>query len=306
MAPALRFNAMGSTCEVGIVGGRHAVLESMAKRRAEDLEQKWSRFISASELSRLNMSAGSSTAIPVSSDTYLLIDHAVAAWRWTAGRFDPTVLRLVEASGYDRSFERVGPSTNIRVERQPAPGCAGIMLDEHTQSVLLPAHVGLDPGGIGKGLAADLVSECLLEAGATGVFVNMGGDLRVAGEAPVGGWKVGIANPLLDGDLVAVVALHDHGLATSSRLIRRWTGPGEERNHLIVPSTGGHADGVLASSVIAGQAWWAEVLAKVVMVDAASRRTLVRPLGGEGLYVLADGSVEASEGFSAFDANASV
>ena len=42
----------------------------------------------------------------------------------------------------------------------------------------------LDLGGIGKGRAADLLALELLDRGATGVLVDLGGDLRVAGEAP--------------------------------------------------------------------------------------------------------------------------
>ena len=60
----------------------------------------------------------------------------------------------------------------------------------------LPAGSGFDPGGIGKGLAADIVSAELLAAGARGACVNLGGDLRVTGEAPGGGtWTVAVEHP---------------------------------------------------------------------------------------------------------------
>lgn len=42
----------------------------------------------------------------------------------------------------------------------------------------------IDLGGIGKGYAADLIAAELIAAGAEGVSVNLGGDLRVAGVAP--------------------------------------------------------------------------------------------------------------------------
>ena len=60
--------------------------------------------------------------------------------------------------------------------------------------------LGLDPGGIGKGYAADLVVSELRAAGAAGVCVNLGGDLRAEGRAPGGGsWVVGIEHPLRPG-----------------------------------------------------------------------------------------------------------
>ena len=71
----------------------------------------------------------------------------------------------------------------------------------------LPPGVGFDPGGIGKGLAADLVVDLLLDGGAAGACVDLGGDGRMAGEPPTGGWRVGIGNPYVDGELIAVVGL---------------------------------------------------------------------------------------------------
>ena len=50
-----------------------------------------------------------------------------------------------------------------------APGCDGVQVRRHTVSV--PAGVAIDPGGIGKGLAADLVTDLLMTAGAHGVGV---------------------------------------------------------------------------------------------------------------------------------------
>ncbi|MGO9197832.1 MAG: FAD:protein FMN transferase [Acidimicrobiales bacterium] len=72
--------------------------------------------------------------------------------------------------------------------------------------VYLPPKVGIDSGGIGKGLAADVVVEELLQSGAAGVCVNLGGDLRAGGVPPDGsGWTIAV----------------DHPWAGSSRLARK-------------------------------------------------------------------------------------
>jgi thiamine biosynthesis lipoprotein len=293
---------MGSTCAVTVVGGSPDRLAELARRRVHGLEQRWSRFIASSEICALNSSDDEPRR--VSQDTYLLVDHGVAAWRWTSGRFDPTVIDLMVEAGYDTSFEhigrRAGPVPPTRSAR--APGCGDVRLDPGGRTVTLPPGVGFDPGGLGKGLAADLVVEALLDAGAAGACVSMGGDLRVAGEPPEEGWRVGIANPFDPEDLIAMVALADHGLATSNRLIRRWQVDGEVRNHLLDPRSGQSVAGLVSASVIAGQAWWAEVLTKVAMVDRPTTRTMVPLLGGQGLYVEDDGGVEVSNGFAAFDA----
>ena len=72
------------------------------------------------------------------------------------------------------------------------------------RAVRLPSGVALDLGGIGKGFAAaDAVSTELLAAGipgVRGVLVNLGGDLRARGDAPLPhGWVVDVDDPLATG-----------------------------------------------------------------------------------------------------------
>src|SRR5205814_4395042 len=76
--------------------------------RLADLEARWSRFRPDSEISRLNVAEG--TAQLLSPATYALVERAVAAWRLTDGRFDPTVLPALLQLGYDRSHEGLPPA----------------------------------------------------------------------------------------------------------------------------------------------------------------------------------------------------
>src|SRR5512142_1269671 len=86
---AMRFRAMGSDAHVVVVGGRTGLVDDV-RRRIVDLEQRWSRFLPASEVSVLNACAGE--AVEVSPETRLLVERAIEAWRLTGGAFDPTVL----------------------------------------------------------------------------------------------------------------------------------------------------------------------------------------------------------------------
>jgi FAD:protein FMN transferase len=289
---------MGTTCEVTLVGGESGLLD-LARRRVEELEGRWSRFRDDSEITRLNSRSGLPTGL--TADGYLLVDHAVAAWRWTAGRYDPTVLESIVAAGYDRSFELL-EDRGLAGGPRPAPGCAGVALDPQLRAVTLPPGVGIDPGGIGKGLAADLVVELLLDEGAAGVCISLGGDGRVAGEAPEGGWRVGIGNPYESTELLAVVRLSDHGIATSSRLMRRWRAGGLERHHLLDPRSGCPIDnGLDAVTVIAADAWLAEVLTKAAFVAGAAEGTrLLTQLGAAGLLVESLERVRTAGPFAAF------
>jgi FAD:protein FMN transferase len=268
MAAEIRFPAMGSSAHVIVVGG-HPTLASRARRRLAALEQAWSRFIPDSEVSRINRSAGQPVA--VSPDTRLLVRRALAGHRFTGGRFDPTVLPAVIASGYDRPFDSitVAPATTLGIVAGPA----GIEVDDDEGTVRLPFDVAFDPGGIGKGLAADLIASELVELGADGVCVNVGGDLRVIGEAPDGAaWSVEVEDPR-GGPPLSTVVLTDGAVATSSRARRRWTSAdGTEHHHLIEPLTGtSSSSAVLAATVVASEGWRAEVLAKVAFLDGLSQ-----------------------------------
>src|SRR6187399_608904 len=108
--------------------------------RVAGLEAKWSRFRADSEVSWHNamLADASPTSIEprvrVSLDTQLLFERAAEGYRITGGRFDPYRLAAVTGSGYRTSFG----STCLSGARPSAP------------------QRGFDPGGIGKGLAADL------------------------------------------------------------------------------------------------------------------------------------------------------
>ncbi len=263
---------MGSVAHVIVVGG-DATLPSRARSRLAALEQAWSRFIPDSEVSRLN--AGAGRPLAVSSDTRLLVRRAIEGHRFTSGRFDPTVLQAMIAVGYDRTLDSVDFGDSIAGGASASAvilGPEGIEIDEDAGTVRLPAGVGFDPGGIGKGLAADLVTAELVDLGAIGACVNVGGDLRVRGDAPDGSsWRIEVEDPRTSRPL-AIIALNGGAVATSSRARRRWTTPdGVEHHHLIEPLTGTSAStAVLAATVVASEGWRAEVMAKVAFLDGMS------------------------------------
>ena len=95
------------------------------------------------------------------------------------------------ASGY-RTFDELGAAPE-HLSSELVIGCTDIEIDG--REVRLPAGTGFDSGGIGKGLAADLVAVEVMAAGADGVCVNLGGDLRVLGTSSDGSWTVAVEHP---------------------------------------------------------------------------------------------------------------
>jgi thiamine biosynthesis lipoprotein len=302
VAPAeLRFRAMGSDVHV-LVNGPAGLLQ-VARDRVQELERRWSRFRPDSEISRLNALAGSPMAVSV--ETLGLVGRALEGARVTGGRYDPTVLGDVLRAGYDRTFDELGGAGAGGAAVAGSPlgrGWARVVVDAAGSSVTLPAGVGLDPGGIGKGYAADLVAEELRAAGAAGVLVNLGGDLRAEGRAPGGGsWVVGIEHPLRPGR-VATVTLRQGAVATSSRARRAWGPATDRRHHLIDPATGRPADtGLAAVTVLAARGWQAEVLAKAAFLGGLDRGlALLTAAGADGVAVDDHGGLHPSRGFGRF------
>jgi thiamine biosynthesis lipoprotein len=284
---------MGTEVELLAVGAPRGALTAAGDRLA-DLEARWSRFRPDSELSALNRTDG--RPVRVSSETLTLLALAVLGWQATAGRFDPSVLEALEAAGYDRSFDRLpvdGHATDgARPAPGPAPGLSGIRIDAEAGTATLPPGTRLDPGGIAKGYTADLLCAQLRAAGAAGVCVNIGGDLRVSGTAPRRGpWTIAVPHP--HGGQAATLQLTDGAAATSSPLRRAWQVGGRPAHHLIDPRTGRPADtGILQVTAIAAEAWRAEVTATAAfLAGLPDGLSLASHLGAEALVVDHDGDL---------------
>jgi thiamine biosynthesis lipoprotein len=256
-----------------------------ARGRLEELERRWSRFRPDSEIARLATAPGA--WVPVSGDTITLLTAMRRAWRLTHRRYDPTVLDAINAAGYTRSVDGSG-----RVSVQAAPAAARVSLDDMTidsalSAAIVPAGFGLDPGGIGKGLAADIVVTELLEEGTAGALVSVGGDLAAAGRAPTAeGWYVVVEDPTDPSRSIVTLAIDAGGVATSSTLSRAWFQDDRRRHHVIDPATRTCATTDLAAvTVIASTGWEAEVQATAALLCGADKALYY--LDGHGLSGIA-------------------
>ena len=271
------FRAMASPCR--IVAPTRELAEH-GQHLVQQLERAWSRFDPASEISAVNEAAGTLTI--VSEVTYELMSLAQQARLATRGVFNPLMLDQLVALGYDRTWDALGDDARALPEPSSAVETR-IELFPEISGVCLPSGTRFDPGGIGKGLAGDMVAAALLEAGAESVQIELGGDVRVAGPAWAGGsWRVvlddndhGAANP-------ATITLREGGVATSSVIRRRWRRDGVDVHHLLDPQTGLSASTDLdAVTVAAPTLWWAEVMAKIALIGGTRRARAV--LGEYGM-----------------------
>ena len=292
---ARQWRVMGSAAEVIVVDGPSGSL-AHARHRLGQLERRWSRFITSSDVSRMNRRAGS--PVTVSADTSNLVAIAIEAWRVSGGAVNPTVLGAVLRAGYDASFDALADRTVAPSSSLAIVSCTDIVIDGDT--VTLPAGTGFDPGGIGKGLAADVLATELRDAGAAGVCVNVGGDLRVSGAGPTGGgWTISIDTPLGDRTIVDV-GLGDGAVATSTTARRRWRIDGRERHHLIDPATScPSTSDLVQATALSAECWLAETFAKAILLRGSERAFDLLPDGTGALAVRSDGRVIATDALDA-------
>ncbi len=301
-----RGRAMGSPLHLLIVsdpglGRDPAAIIQACRSEIVRLEGLWSRFVPTSDISILNRSCGPQLVAP---ETRELLASAIAAWHRTNGRFDPTLHGDLVASGYDRDFATITtrmppahPDARPRPADRAPSSCGRIEIDPATGTVELPPGITVDAGGIGKGLAADLVTDLALRLGALGAMANLGGDLRCRGRAPdPGGWSVGArAEP---GQECQTLLFGDGGVATSSCLRRRWpstlgraTNDGATAHHLVDASTGrSRPDAARQVTVVAATAAEAETTATAIassdLADEPTDHELARLLGCAGALVV--------------------
>lgn len=293
-----RQKIMGGHGTITLVGGGEDLLIQCWKL-ADQCEALWSRFRPESDITRLNWAEGQ--PVSVSALTRKLIAAMITGHSLSEGTYDPTLLPDVIAAGYHTSVLNSAATTSLPVSARAPGHLEGIQFSDDTVS--LPVGTTLDPGGIGKGLAADLVADFAMEHGAFGVMVELGGDIVVLGDAPDGNaWVLGVEDPFSEGEHKAVIRMRKGAIATSSQLKRRFGEESETKHHLIDGRT--HRSAASAAqtvTVIASSGARAEVLTKRGFVDSAEAYLAWLPtVGAAGLIIYADGTTQSSSNWSTF------
>jgi len=257
----------------------------------KEVETRLTRFNASSELSLLNAATGSWR--DVSPLLFDALAEGVRAAQDSGGLFDPALLALMEALGYDRDISairhrEVAPGAGalwVGADGVAPGGWRAIELDAANRRVRLPFGVRIDLGGIAKGWAADVALERFFAPG-DHALINVGGDMRARGGPEEGGlWPIGLGSSeealSADPATLPVVTLGAGGLAVSGARERWWYRNGIRQHHILDPQTGQSArlwidaaddDAageplIVAAAALAPTAAHAEVAAKVAILQ---------------------------------------
>lgn len=294
---------MGCAVDVLIVGGTPDLID-LARTSIEHLECCWSRFLSESDISRINHAAGSTVHIDPA--TVVLLQAMLDGWRATGGLFDSTLLAPLVSLGYATSWHDPSVVTSLPHGALLRGDLNAVSIDHQSNLVSAPRGMCLDAGGIGKGLAADMVVAELIASGARGASVSIGGDVAVRGTAPQSdGWLIGVADPANLDNEASQLTMANGGVATSGTLRRRWHDlDGGDVHHLLDPATGRPAHlprEIIAVTVIAGTAAWAEVWTKAAVLRGAAMLAVLDEHGLGAMLTYADATTSFNRAWSAFE-----
>ncbi|MBU4337356.1 MAG: FAD:protein FMN transferase [Actinobacteria bacterium] len=239
MVAAADWTALGTlvrlvvTEDAALPSARHLLEADLAA-----LDAACSRFRPDSEVCALARAEGQ----PVRVSPLLAEALAVAldAARLTDGDVDPTVGNALVGLGYDRDFDDL---VDGLVVRAPVAGWQQVELDRARRMVTVPPGVLLDLGATAKAWAADRAATRISAVLGTGVLVSLGGDIRVAGPVPDGGWQIRVQDRVgrpqdTPTAPTTTISLHGGGLASSSTRARRWVRDGVELHHVVDPRLG--------------------------------------------------------------------
>jgi thiamine biosynthesis lipoprotein len=279
------FPCFGGRCAVRVDGEDErevasAVLE--AKRILLAAHVALSRFAPESELSRLNRDPRET--VPASPLLRRTVGAALLAGLRSGGLVDATLVAEIEMAGYaeSRDFADPGYAPAAPAPRAAAPnpraGWCLFAVDEVAGTVSRPPGVRLDPGGIAKGLLADLVGEAL--AGFESYAVDCCGDLRVGGAD--GRMRRILVDDPDGGEPLHELRIADGSVATSGITRRAWTDDqGRPAHQILDPATGRPAfTGVVQATAVAPTALLAETLAKSALLVGPEAAPSQLPFGG--------------------------
>lgn len=223
---------MGTVCEVAVGGaGAERVIEA-AFAEAERVEAMLSTWRPESELSRVNRGE-----VVASAELTAVLSAAMEWSRRTGGAFDPRVGDLV-ALWRTREEGTVPAAEAIRAA---LPG----------------RSVRMEEGAFGKGYALDR----MLAAIGREAVIDFGGQVAVRGEV-----SVRIADPARRDHPVARFTLRDGSVSTSSGSEKTFEVNGRRFSHLLDPRSGEALPPRGSVSVIAGEAFAADILSTALYV----------------------------------------
>lgn len=277
-------NVLGTTLELQVQASSRRVAQVAEKSVLDEIQRLsaiFSTYDKNSELARfLTLPVG--TSMPVSGELLAAFESSEQWQHISHGAFNPATEELVDVdrdsdSGMMRQM--VNRINEIHWQRDP-----------DVRTVTRLSNCQLSFNAFAKGLIIDYATNVAMNtAGVSGVLVNIGGDLRVAGDLQQ---TVAISDPKRDA--MGGVPLYTLFVGSTAVATSGFT---ERPGHIIDPRSGKTAAGAVSASVMAPTAAGADALATIACVlSPIETLAIVNSLSGvECLLVASNGSFLTSK-----------
>lgn len=253
--PKISRPAMGCNFDIYLSGTDYDNITGAAEQALDEitrLENRLSRFIEESDVTRINAHA-SDSCVRLEPRLYRLLRNATDISCATNGTFDITCAPLVRLWGFYTNAKSPPDEKHINNILELV-GYNKLLFDDE-ENLISFAREGMeiDLGAIGKGYAIDEAVETLRRYGVEHAVISGGNSTIYAlGGAENGEpWNFNITDPYNPEMILCTVTLKDEALSTSSITEQFFMHEGKRYGHIIDPRTGYPADtDILSSTVI--------------------------------------------------------
>lgn len=256
---------MGTICTVSADTPQHADVAFDEIARIETWLSTWKNDSALSQLNRSPLTQ----RVEVPIDLGHLLLRAMTMSDETNGAFNPLVRPLIDA--WKTREEGALPSAAAIRQALARMDVRDLTVEcgEKNCTVTRRADVVVEEGAFGKGYALDRAVEKLRNAGVHDALLDFGGQLASFGQAR----NVAIASPDEREKAVVTLQLADASLSTSSGSEKHFTIAGRTFTHIFDPRTGEALEPRGSVSVVAADAFTADVLSTALYVMGAEDGT---------------------------------
>jgi thiamine biosynthesis lipoprotein len=235
-----------------------------------NFDSVFSTWNDESEISVFNKNLDTNKFL-VSEDFKKVINESILISKKTDGYFDITLFDLMSFWGFGPKPYKQKIKLNQIDSILTFTGYNLLKLNGNILNKTHP-HVKIDLNSIAKGYGVDKIFHYLVDQNYQDIFVEIGGEVRVAGKNPKGLlWKIGLEAPenriKTKSSFAGIINLDDKSMATSGNYRNFINNEGEILGHTINPKTGYPVKSnvlsvtVISSSCMESDAWATALMA---------------------------------------------
>ncbi|HMS23878.1 MAG TPA: FAD:protein FMN transferase [Candidatus Saccharibacteria bacterium] len=229
--------------------------------QTENFQNRFSRFLRSSELTKLNQNHGHKTAI--SNNLVRILNKTAELSDLTEGVFNPFCIPLLQKAGYIKSLDSLNSNPAIDYTDRKVVDTKELKIGSNW--ALIPKNTAIDLGGIGKGYLADELSGYLDRVGIENYCLSIGGDLVAKGKSNNKKWSIDVPSATSSNMTAGCQSKLNKFAVATSGLAR--TVNGKRQPHLIDPRTQTLAKSpYITCSVISEDCVSADVIASCILI----------------------------------------